>query len=487
MFGKRNTSKALKVPEPPGLPLFGHSFRSDMDSLHLLCEKYAERYGKIFQLKIFWTTLVIINDSKLIRKAFASEEYGDVFNDRPKNFIPRYLQLGFESRKERYMQIGEATSAVRKIIHKCLKVFGDGVTRVEQAIESELSRLITEIGECNGKDIDLATLLGKSLANSMASLLTGKKAKDGDTDLILNAIKTRNMMGDRNVNTMLTTFPFLRHMPGKYGRFFKEAVSARDACFKRFAALDELGSPNRQDNDNLIAMLYAMQNEVNKKAGYELIDDFYILAILYDILYVGVITTLRALVDAFAILLRYNDCSIKIQEEIKRVLGRRVPSLSDRSKMPYTRAFILEVLRYTSHGRLVRPYHRAMKEQVFEGYLIKRDSQVVMNAWFIHHDLKIWGDPFCFRPERFLDCDGHLVPPDHPTRQNFVLFSFGKRSCPGETLALARMFLYITRLLQKFDFYPPSSGKLPDTDPRLVKPENYTCQATRRLLQNYTN
>ena len=486
MFGKRKPAKALMIPEPPGLLIVGHSFKVDIASLHLLCEKYAEVYGKIFQLRIFWKTLVIINDSKLIRKAFASDEYGDVFNDRTEHFIPRYLQLGFESRKERYMQLGEATVAVRKMIHKCLKVFGEGVTRVQQQLEAELSRLITEIGYCHGKDIDVAQFLRESLANSTASLLTGKPAEDGDSEIIWNAINTRNMLGDRKTSTILTTFPFVRHMPGKYGRMFSDAIRARDRCFERFATSDlHINSdvmivPNEQDNDNVIAMLYALQKEVNIKAGYHLIDDYYILAMIYDILYVGIVTTLRALVDTFAILVRYDDCAMKIQEEIERVTGSRAPSLSDRSKMPYTRAFVLEVLRYTSHGRLLMPYHRACKDQVFEGFLIKKDSLVIMNAWFIHHDPSIWGDPYCFRPERFLDSRGQLVPPDHQLRQSVVLFSFGKRACPGETLAKARIFLYITRLLQVFELHPPSSGRLPNTDPRSLKAENYMCQATTR-------
>ena len=146
--------------------------------------------------------------------------------------------------------------------------------------------------------------------------------------------------------------------------------------------------------------------------------------------------------------------------------------MSDRSKMPYTRAFILEVLRYTSQGRLSLP-HRAKEDQVVEGFLIKKDSHLLMNSWF-------WGDPYCFRPERFLYSRGQLVPPDHQLRQCVVLFSFGKRAGPGETPAKARMFLYITRLLQVFGLQPPSSGQLPNTDPRSLKAEDYMCQATTR-------
>ena len=482
-YGNRKSTRAAMVPEPPGFPLIGHSFTVDMPALHLMCEKYAEKYGKIFQLRIFGKAFVIINDSKLIKKAFASEEYGDVFNDRPENFIPRYLQPGFESRKERYMQLSEATMTLRKMLHKGLKVFGEGVTRLEQRMDTELSRLINEMESYRGNDIDICKLLRESLANWMASLLSGKSPEAGDSEIIWNAINTRNQLGDRKINMLLTTFPFLRHMPGKYGRVFRAAIRGRDRCFERFITSDKTTNgrmSNENEYGNLVEMIYAMQKEENIKAGYDFIDDFYILAVIYDIIYVGTVTTLVALINAFAILVRYNDCARKIGEEIDHVIGSRAPSLSDRSKMPYTRAFILEVLRYTSQGRLSIP-HRACKDQVFEGFLIKKGSLILMNTWFIHHDPKIWKDPWCFRPERFLDSRGLLVSPDHQLRRSVVAFSFGKRACPGETLAMTRIFLYITKFLQVFDLPPPSSGKLPNTNPRILKAEDYLCRATLRL------
>ena len=124
--------------------------------------------------------------------------------------------------------------AVRKIIHKNLKEFGEGVTRVEQQTEADFSRLIAEINNYHGTVIGVSLHIRKSLAYPNASLLTGKPAEDGDSEIILNAIKTRIMLSDRRTNTLLTTFPLLRHMPGKYGRLFTEIIRARDKCFERF-------------------------------------------------------------------------------------------------------------------------------------------------------------------------------------------------------------------------------------------------------------
>lgn len=64
----------------------------------------------------------------------------------------------------------------------------------------------------------------------------------------------------------------------------------------------------------------------------------------------------------------------------------------------------------------------------------------------MHHDPKIWGDDVDeFKPERFLNADGHFVK-----REELIAFSFGKRSCPGESLAVVELFLYTTYILQKY-------------------------------------
>jgi len=44
--------------------------------------------------------------------------------------------------------------------------------------------------------------------------------------------------------------------------------------------------------------------------------------------------------------------------------------------------------------------------------------------WYIHHDEKIWGDPWVFRPERFLDDADKLLPMDHQARQAYVCFIY---------------------------------------------------------------
>lgn len=66
-------------------------------------------------------------------------------------------------------------------------------------------------------------------------------------------------------------------------------------------------------------------------------------------------------------------------------------------------------------------------------------------------------DPEAFRPERYLSDDGKSVS----VPENYIPFGFGKHRCMGETLARANVFLFISTLLQNFEFVsaadePPS-------------------------------
>ena len=98
--------------------------------------------------------------------------------------------------------------------------------------------------------------------------------------------------------------------------------------------------------------------------------------------------------------------------------------------------------------------HKSVQACKLDKYTIPKDTEVWVNLWALHHDEKLWDEPFTFKPERFLDADGKLVPADHPNRKNTMPFSAGYRVCVGEVLAMSRMFLLVARILQNFTVLP---------------------------------
>ena len=78
---------------------------------------------------------------------------------------------------------------------------------------------------------------------------------------------------------------------------------------------------------------------------------------------------------------------------------------------------------------------------------------MLVNAWKIHRDERVWPDPHEFLPERFLTDRKDVDMRD----QNFELIPFGsgRRSCPGASLALQVVHFTLARLLQFFHVATP--------------------------------
>ena len=170
------------------------------------------------------------------------------------------------------------------------------------------------------------------------------------------------------------------------------------------------------------------------------------------------------------VLSHYPDVQRKLQNEIMDVIGpARHPTLKDQDNMPYLRATILEIGRFASIFPFGLP-HKSVQTCKLDKYTIPKNTEVWVNLWALHHDEKLWDEPFSFKPERFLDSDGQLVPVDHPNRKNVMPFGAGHRVCVGEVLALSRMFLITARILQNFTILPESTAeKQSSCDPRDMK------------------
>ncbi|ESO88313.1 hypothetical protein LOTGIDRAFT_126160, partial [Lottia gigantea] len=197
------------------------------------------------------------------------------------------------------------------------------------------------------------------------------------------------------------------------------------------------------------------------------------------------VTTKATLCGFFLMMMYYPEVQKKIQLELDEKIGRdRHPSLDDRPELHYTNAVILEVLRYIRHTPLAIP-HMTTKDLEVEGYRIPSHSTVIMNIWVMNRDESIWTDPYSFKPERFLDEEGKFVPIDHRLRQQFMVFGIGRRNCVGESFAKSRVFLYVTSLLQKFNFKPGDNELSPENSELWLKksalcPEFLDCVVENR-------
>ncbi|KAJ8077943.1 hypothetical protein PM082_000144 [Marasmius tenuissimus] len=137
----------------------------------------------------------------------------------------------------------------------------------------------------------------------------------------------------------------------------------------------------------------------------------------------GADTTVSALMSFILAMVLYPDVQERARREIEAVTGStRLPDFDDHDDLPFVNALIAETLRWNPVTPLAVP-HRALQDDIYEGYYIPAGSTIVANAWAILHDESLYGpNPMEFNPDRFMKQeDGN---PPNPER---FAFGFGRR------------------------------------------------------------
>ncbi|XP_072035944.1 cytochrome P450 2U1-like [Amphiura filiformis] len=149
-------------------------------------------------------------------------------------------------------------------------------------------------------------------------------------------------------------------------------------------------------------------------------------------------------------MMAHPDIQKKIQDEMNSVVGRnRLPQLSDKNNLPYTRAALLEIQRHVTMLPL-SDFHTAGNEISLAGYCIPKGATIVPNLYAVMRDPISFPEPDQFRPERFIDENGEYFESGR-----VVPFGVGRRMCPGENIAKMELFVLFTHLLHRFSLVKP--------------------------------
>ncbi|XP_010220988.1 PREDICTED: cytochrome P450 2J3-like, partial [Tinamus guttatus] len=180
-----------------------------------------------------------------------------------------------------------------------------------------------------------------------------------------------------------------------------------------------------------------------------------LVACVLDLFFAGTETTSTTLRWALLYMAAYPEIQARVQAELDAVVGQtRQPGLDDQASLPYTNAVVHEVQRFSNILPVGVP-RMTTRDTLLGGFLVPKGTLLMTSLNSVLMD-KEWETPDAFNPEHFLK-DGQFC-----RREAFIPFSLGKRTCPGEQLARAEIFLFFTALLQKFTFRMPQ-----DTVPSL--------------------
>jgi isoflavone 2'-hydroxylase len=143
-------------------------------------------------------------------------------------------------------------------------------------------------------------------------------------------------------------------------------------------------------------------------------------------------------------LLNHQDVLKKAKTELDSQIGEEdLIDEPDVPKLQYLQCIISETLRLYPTAPLLVP-HMSSDDCIIGGYDVPRNTILLVNAWAIHRDPKMWDDATSFKPERFECCeaDPHKLMP----------FGLGRRACPGAGLAQRTVGLTLGSLIQCFEW-----------------------------------
>lgn len=102
-----------------------------------------------------------------------------------------------------------------------------------------------------------------------------------------------------------------------------------------------------------------------------------------------------------SLLLNHPEVLEKARVELETHVGNdRLIDEEDLSKLPYLQCIISETFRLFPAAPMLVP-HQSSDDCKIGGYDIPRGTMLLVNAWAIHRDPKVWDDPTSFMPERF--------------------------------------------------------------------------------------
>src|SRR5688572_26511304 len=133
----------------------------------------------------------------------------------------------------------------------------------------------------------------------------------------------------------------------------------------------------------------------------------------------------------------------KFHAELDDVLGGRLPTMDDLSRLKYTDMIVREAM------RLYPPAYGLGREAVEEceigGFRVPRKTQIFMFQWVTQRDPRFFPEPDLFYPERWTEEFAVSLP-----KYAYFPFGGGPRFCIGNSFAMMEIVLVLATIGQRF-------------------------------------
>ncbi|XP_029734943.2 probable cytochrome P450 305a1 [Aedes albopictus] len=442
-------------PGPQWLPIVGNTplirkLTRDCGGQHLAFKAISKQYkSPVIGLKLGQEYVVVALQYPAVVEALTKED----FDGRPDNFFIRLRTMG--TRLGMTFTDGPFWTEHRNFVVRHLRQAGYGRQPMQLHIQNELKELIGIIRDLEGEPVWPGSILPIGVINVLWTFTTGSRIPRNDQRLprLLKLMRDRSKAFDMS-GGVLSQLPWLRHIAPEWTgynlikrfnqeilEFFRPAIETHHQEYTEEKCSDDL----------IYAFIKEMKGRQDDPSST--FTDLQLTMIILDIFIAGSQTTSTTIDIALMVLAMNNEIQKKIHTEIDENLHQdEIPMNYDRTSLPYTEAFLLEVMRLHQIAPIGGP-RRALSECTLAGYRVPKNATILMGLDTVQMDPEHWGDPENFRPERFLSSDGKIINTDR-----LIPFGLGRRRCLGDSLARSCMFTFLVGILQSFRLRLPVNG-----------------------------
>ncbi|OMP03858.1 Cytochrome P450 [Corchorus olitorius] len=437
LFQSKKHPKNLPPSPPNSLPIIGH-LHLLKPPIHRFYQTLSQKYGPIISLKLGYRLLVVVSSSTLAEECFTKNDI--VLANRPKLIFGKHL--GYNYTTVGAAPYGDHWRNLRRI--GAIEIFSSSRLNTFTSVrKDEIRRLLVKLSRDSHrgfKKVEMKSMLSDLTFNNIMRMVAGKRYYGDEVtneaearefkELITEAIKNG---GAANPGDFL---PILNWFGQGYEKKVKKLGKRMDGFLQKL--IDERRM-KENNNNSMIDHLLSLQKSEHHYYTDEIIKGF-----ILNIILAGTDTSVVTLEWAMSNLLNHPEVLKKARAEIDSQIGQEnLIDESDVSKLHYLQSIISETLRLYPAAPLLLP-HMPSSDCTIGGYNVPCGAIVLVNAWAIHRDPKVWDDSTSFKPERFESEKGesHKLMP----------FGLGRRACPGATLAQRLVGLTLGSLIQCFDW-----------------------------------
>lgn len=411
-----------KPPGPRGLPFLGTSYMAHRDPMATLTQ-WAQQFGDIVYYRFFGLPVYLLVNPQHIEQVLVGKA-GDLGKGILARTNPELFGNGLLTSD------GDLWRRQRRLSSPAFH--RESIVRYAEITVEEAVRMLAGWRHGDTRNIH-NDMMSVTLLVVLRSLFGGEL---GEQTRVIGQALDVIMRGSSGIHAVTG---YLR-IPTPTRTRYHRAVRQLDAIV--FELISRGKEKIKEDagssvKDLLTLLLLARDEDGSMMTDQQLRDE------VITLLLAGHETTALTLSWTWYLLIQNPEVETRLHEELDVVLGGRLPTAGDLTKLPYADKVIREAMRlYPPAWRIGRTAGEPLK---VGDYVLPAGANILMSQWVTHRDERWFPNPERFNPDRW---DGESMA--KLPRLAYFPFGGGPRVCIGAGFAMMEATLLLAVIAQRF-------------------------------------